>query len=446
VPRAAHERPLESGDESPTDEVLWILGDINKKNKKPPLVSETAESYLRSSYSTGGLPLKSKVNIMREEKAPKRKLLEGGGAADYMGPQLQVDWTSQVDKGLKVRMSIDAGRDETSVMKKGYVQVKRFEDLDRGDTDSSQPGMYDISRGKGIGQNLKGVPFSLALARGEQFGPYGEKPENLNDDLADILDDGYLRKEVLDFEYGEAKDHNEMHRVRTFELHNQERHKEKPIEYPAQEKLGGTWFEGMSDQIEKQRATVQIDRMTGRDDNNRDEMILEKLGVPVESGIDMDVTEYKPHMKRPINVLISDPDKNPRFEDFTKEGGKDVDAPDSISPKYFTQDKKESFVNMNKQIGRELIISGVKKDEYEEGGVEREVYGDDNKELGLQLDFDRSEGINKQYNLKYKRISDIDMSKDKRGNNEDGHMNENGDVIDDTHALDLDFEKYDNGK
>jgi hypothetical protein len=33
--------------------------------------------------------------------------------------------------------------------------VKRFEDLDRGDTDTNQPGMYDVSRGKGIGENLK---------------------------------------------------------------------------------------------------------------------------------------------------------------------------------------------------------------------------------------------------------------------------------------------------
>jgi hypothetical protein len=61
-----------------------------------------------------------KVNMMREEKVPKRKTLDGGGATDYMGPQLQVDWTSQGDKGLQVRMSIDAGRDETSVMKKGF--------------------------------------------------------------------------------------------------------------------------------------------------------------------------------------------------------------------------------------------------------------------------------------------------------------------------------------
>jgi hypothetical protein len=254
-----------------------------------------------------------------------------------------------------------------------------------------------------------------------------------------------IQIKMLDFEYGEARDYNEMHRVRTFELHKQERHKEKPIEYPAQEKLGGTWFEGMGDQILKQRATVQIDRMTGRDDNDREEILLEELGLPLESGIDVDVTEYKPHMKRPINVIISDPDKNPRFEEFIKGGGKDFDAPDSISPKYLTQDKKESFVNMNKQIGRELIIPGVKKDEYEEGGVDRELHGDDDKELGLQLDFDRSEGINKQHYLKYKRIATIDMSKDKRGDNEDGQLNEAGEVIDNPLILDLDFERYDNG-
>lgn len=49
--------------------------------------------------------------------------------------------------------------------------------------------------------------------------------------------------------------------------------------------------------------------------------ITQELGVPLESGIDVDVTDHKPHMKRPLNVFISNPDKNPRFEEFTKGGG-----------------------------------------------------------------------------------------------------------------------------
>lgn len=89
---ANEEEDMNRGDESPTEEVLRLLGDRNKNTEKHCLpVSETAESYLRSAYSTGGLPLKSKVNKMREENAIKRKVSRSGETFDYTGPQLQVD-------------------------------------------------------------------------------------------------------------------------------------------------------------------------------------------------------------------------------------------------------------------------------------------------------------------------------------------------------------------
>lgn len=73
------------------------------------------------------------------------------------------------------------------------------------------------------------------------------------------LDERILQGELLDFDYGTAKDDYEKHPVRTFELYKKERHPvEKPFEYPAQEALGGTWFHGLSETVAKQRATVQV--------------------------------------------------------------------------------------------------------------------------------------------------------------------------------------------
>lgn len=93
------------------------------------------------------------------------------------------------------------------------------------------------------------------------------------------------------------------------------------------------------------------------------------------------------------------------------------------------------------------MISGAKRNENEEDVVNKEIYGDENKEVGLQLYSDRQERINGQHlNLKFKRISSIDMSKDKRENKEYEHLNGDGDVVDDTRILDLDFETHDDGK
>ena len=77
-------------------QVRKFLEDRNKKKSYPALVSETADNYLRSSYSGGGMGLKSKINIMRDdrdiEKENLRKSLEieNERGKEYLGPQLQV--------------------------------------------------------------------------------------------------------------------------------------------------------------------------------------------------------------------------------------------------------------------------------------------------------------------------------------------------------------------
>ena len=78
-------------------QVVKFLEDRNKKKLfQPALVSETADNYLRSSYSGGGIGLKSKINIMRDdkdiEKENLRKSLDIANekGKEYLGPQLQV--------------------------------------------------------------------------------------------------------------------------------------------------------------------------------------------------------------------------------------------------------------------------------------------------------------------------------------------------------------------
>jgi hypothetical protein len=71
---------------------------FNRKNKSienqaiAPLVSETAEAYLRSSAATGGLPLNSRFNMMiKDNPIPLRAALAKSGVElEFLGPQLQV--------------------------------------------------------------------------------------------------------------------------------------------------------------------------------------------------------------------------------------------------------------------------------------------------------------------------------------------------------------------
>jgi hypothetical protein len=71
---------------------------FNRKNQSTknqaitPLVSETAEAYLRSSAATGGVPLKSRFNMMiKDNLIPLRAALAKSGVeSEFLGPQLQV--------------------------------------------------------------------------------------------------------------------------------------------------------------------------------------------------------------------------------------------------------------------------------------------------------------------------------------------------------------------
>ena len=81
----------------------------------------------------------------------------------------------------------------------------------------------------------------------------------MREELALALEERSLQREQLDIDYATAKDDYEKHPVRTFELYKKDRHPvQKPSEYPAQEELGGMWFQGLSETIIKQGAVVQV--------------------------------------------------------------------------------------------------------------------------------------------------------------------------------------------
>ena len=227
-PKRAGRDGRADGDDSPTKEMLEFLCARNDKGNRGDseniLISETAGHYLRSSLSGGGLGLHSRANIMRGEN-PKGDLRASLEAAerdrDYLGPQLQMDWLSNLESHTQgPSMRTHTGRDQKNILKKGVVEVKQFGDVEGSrmkvdEAIGTGPGMYDVTRGRSMGDSPrgKGVPFSQAIPRNEQVGPYGEKPDYLQEELAQALDESFLRTPFLDHDYGEAK-------VKALENHN----------------------------------------------------------------------------------------------------------------------------------------------------------------------------------------------------------------------------------
>lgn len=58
--------------------------------------------------------------------------------------------------------------------------------------------------------------------------------------------------------------------------------------------------------------------MTGRTDN--DTTTDDPDYQYQEGGLDLEINDYKPGMRRTTDTIFSDPAKNPRFEEFSKGG------------------------------------------------------------------------------------------------------------------------------
>lgn len=147
------ERPIETGDEafdatgyeSPTEAIVGRLLSSRNPNsssssasdhpKQESLLNETkyTTAFLHSSYS-GSLATKKPVVIMSKSTTePLRRVLDlhihphddDDYDQDFIGPQLQPDWTSEV-RSQPVRMDLVPGRERIKLHRKGQVEVVEF--------------------------------------------------------------------------------------------------------------------------------------------------------------------------------------------------------------------------------------------------------------------------------------------------------------------------------
>lgn len=135
-------------------------------------------------------------------------------------------------------------------------------------------------------------------------------------------------------------------------------------------------------------------------------------------------------------------------------GEKDYDAPDTTSPIYTTQHKSIHNINMSKQHGRELHISGMKNNannmnNEEKNEINNDIYGFEDEKIGIEIEREKEENIRKAMNSKYNdNVYSINLNKIGRNELDNGRkkMDENDNTIENSiHILDLDMETYDKG-
>lgn len=80
---------------------------------------------------------------------------------------------------------------------------------------------------------------------------------------------------------------------------------------------GGEHYQGMADLVQKQRSTVDISKMTGRNDDN--DPYDEEQGI-LGQILELSILDPKPNGPRSKGFVFSDPDKVPRFENLSLEG------------------------------------------------------------------------------------------------------------------------------
>lgn len=194
----------EDGPESPTADILRWFND----SKTPKGQDEQAltEAYLRSSYA-GSIYHKKGIPMSSEPTKPKVVFdeEEGKNEQDFIGPQLQVDWTKDPMvrfKSAGVNMDNYTSRDKIKVLQKGVIDIQKFSDHHIKQTDPLGPGVYDTFQEIGKVPAKGVVDFSKQVAREDHVGPNGEKPISAQA----MLEDEYIMEEKLDIEYGDAKD------------------------------------------------------------------------------------------------------------------------------------------------------------------------------------------------------------------------------------------------
>ena len=255
------------------------------------------------------------------------------------------------------------GRDEISVRKKGEVEIKEFGDyapLPRHLKDPLGPGVYNIEKAKpnlgDEGVHVKGaVRMDRLVARADAVGPNGEVPESAQIALHEIADDDELMLEMLEMDYGMAKDKyldmkQEGKKNKNLVLYRKDRHEERDKKYkalaedPLNEHLGGSFYEdkGLSEELKRRpknqgRFDIAPGRAGGGDNAGRkkvkseedklmEEMLAEVDGVealhanhPAVEGeaLDVDLGDQD-NLRLPKPVFLAkfpNPETRPRFEE-----------------------------------------------------------------------------------------------------------------------------------
>ena len=364
--------------------------------------SDTSNAYLQSSYA--GYMTKNVIDMSK--MLDTRAELPEVDDFDYIGPQLPVDWVenSQKKTGKMLDMDYNVSRDAVRVYSKGVKEVVPF---GSSVVEKKDDLVYDVYGDDMGNTKVKGVPFSALISREMQAGPDGEKPSQAQLDLAFLLDDNYFYPNpILDIDYGEAKDKVKNKTTsKGIVLYRDERYKDDAssndvVAEDGELPVSKDWFKGIAEEAINRPAIVDIGKMIGRDQGSADQKItsdsilLDEIlereygairkdkNAPV---LDLEVKDTKSKQQP---VTIADPVTYPRF-------GKEKNEPElqPLSPKYDIVTPKVVIpVDMSKQQGR---VSTLEADNTAMDEFKRDLNGDVDINLAIQLERERTENINK---------------------------------------------------
>lgn len=454
----------DDGEESPSEEILQMLADRNRNDQErnPKDNQEFTEAFLKSSYS--GSLLKKPPTVHLDSNDPTRRSILANEKDDnkdleFIGPQLQIDWTKpEANKSARykqpaVEFNKLTSRDKIKVHAKGIVEKEEFSNSKIAKTDDFGPGKYDtmskfeISKAKP--NNV--ISFDKHISRKDQIGAHGEKPESaLDNDHLDSDEELEMNGE-LDIDYGKAKDLAQRRdKVKGIPLYTKDRYPvegskkrkkrtvvnedgeeieieiEEDDENPLNEHLGGSWFQGMAEEVKKKsNKHIDFSRMRGRKDLDKDEEdqlyekeIQKEMDVDdVNAPLDLEVKDYQPNKPKTTNIAIqfTDPKKDPRLlnqekskyykeKELTEEDiRKDQEKNDNL-----LFNKKKQFVNMNKMGGRN------ENNQEEKDMVNDLIHGEyQNDDEALELEKAKSKAIEQYEENKYGKplVKNIDFNK-----------------------------------
>lgn len=373
-------------------------------------VSDAADAYLLSSYA--GAPRKNTAPSMKPRAStltPAAKLIlamnRKAPSDEFLGPQLPVNWVANLEdkqnqhKYHSLKMDTGLGRDERKVYKKGEQQLIRFGARDKLLHLLDGPGgdiVADDDTGafSSFGQDAGGLAFDKQVAREDQVGPRGEKPESallsakertamteyLREEGIDLEEVVGRGKVELDLEVDRARDYAQKHGAidNTGILYGAERYKPtKEVPEDTREPLQP--FKGMVEELAlKSNALYDFNKMKGRNEAGVDgddtavkaeraammeannDMGLEfDVGIAGGAGavLEIDATAARDKAKKVDNNALFFPleANNPRFEKLTKaqrlelEREQNREIPEKVDLKPY---KVVAVVDMSKQVGR----------------------------------------------------------------------------------------------